>query len=331
MDTPTLTARLRQEYGWTDAVPRRIPTGVGGDTYIIETAQGHFILKQMEDNGMNHPEAEPALCGFLLSRGIPVSEFVPTLDGRLVWWDGERFCHLQRLIDGSAVELHSASEPLLAESARMLGRIHTVLAEYPPLPPGLGEGFFRNRTPERTVPSYRRSLAIALERGDSDIADDLGYRIRRMERIPAATFDLGRLSCRNSHGDYGVNQLICRDGSIRAVIDWTAACVMPVVWEILRSFLYASPACREGTVDEEGLLRYVRAYREEAPLSRVDLETMPHLFHYQIAVCDYYGQYYGSDAANRAIFLHQARFSTRLMRWFEENADRLSERLGALA
>ena len=41
----------------------------------------------------------------------------------------------------------------------------------------------------------------------------------------------------------------------------------------------------------------------------------------RIAVCDYFGRYYGSGAANRELFLWQARLSTRLMRWFEQHGD----------
>lgn len=35
---------------------------------------------------------------------------------------------------------------------------------------------------------------------------------------------------------------------------------------------------------------------------------------YQIAVCDYYGQYFASPAANRHIYLRQAQHATRLLR-----------------
>jgi hypothetical protein len=54
---------------------------------------------------------------------------------------------------------------------------------------------------------------------------------------------------------------------------------------------------------------------------------MPKLFYYQLAVCDYYNQYYQSAAENRNIYLHQARFSTKLMKWFEGNIEHLTEML----
>lgn len=101
----------------------------------------------------------------------------------------------------------------------------------------------------------------------------------------------------------------------------------PVIWEIIRSYVYASPKCRDGTIDTSEFLDYVAAYLLYAHLNHDDLATMARLFYYQIAVYDYYRQYYESKADNRDIYLHQAVFSTKLMAWFEKNVDSLSNAL----
>ncbi len=49
-------------------------------------------------------------------------------------------------------------------------------------------------------------------------------------------------------------------------------------------------------------------------LNDADLKNLERLYFYQIAVCDYYGQYYDSQAANRGIYLQQARFATRMLK-----------------
>jgi len=38
----------------------------------------------------------------------------------------------------------------------------------------------------------------------------------------------------------------------------------------------------------------------------------------QLLACDYYGQYYASKSPNRADYLAQARFATKVLRWMEE-------------
>lgn len=89
---------------------------------------------------------------------------------------------------------------------------------------------------------------------------ELAWRIGLMERFPAWRFDLNRLTCRNTHGDYFISQLLCADGSI----------------------------------DRSLLARCVHAYCRYGTLNDYDLKNLERLYLYQIAVCDYYGQYYAS-------------------------------------
>ena len=109
---------------------------------------------------------------------------------------------------------------------------------------------------------------------------ELAWRIGLMERFPAWHFNLNRLTCRNTHGDYFISQLLCADGSI----------------------------------DRSLLARCVHAYCRYGTLNDYDLENLERLYLYQIAVCDYYGQYYASAAANRHIYLQPAQHATHLLR-----------------
>lgn len=110
--------------------------------------------------------------------------------------------------------------------------------------------------------SYDKSLKIALEKGkDEIIVEGLQYRIGLLERLPKYQFDLERLTCQAAHGDYFISQWICGEGKIEAaVIDWTTACVHPVIWEILHSYVYAAPECKEGQIDMTNLVGYVKEY-----------------------------------------------------------------------
>lgn len=96
-------------------------------------------------------------------------------------------------------------------------------------------------TPRRALDSYRRSPAAAIQLGEKENAAELEWRIDFAERIPAWQFDLNRLTLRNTHGDYCINQFLCENGHLTAIIDWTTACVHPVIWEIMRSFVYSAP------------------------------------------------------------------------------------------
>ena len=325
-----LASLMRRLYGLTVTNIEKSTVGAGSDTYFISCKEGRYVVKFPSVSEINNPGAEAAICEFLLGKGIRVSEFLKIKNGQYVSTDdsGRNF-HVQKLIDGTVYELNTAPRWLLQESAALLGKIHTALAGYPPLPEGIGGNFFRFMTPSAALQSYESTLRIAQENKQAAVGQDLAYRIGLMKRFPDYRFDMERLTRRNTHGDYFISQLICGSETINAVIDWTTACVHPVVWEIIRSYVYASPKCKEGEIDIPEFMDYLSSYLEYAPLNAYDIQMMPKLFYYQISVCDYYNQYYQSTAANRAIYLHQAVFSTKLMKWFEKNMQAFTAQLAA--
>ena len=273
------------------------------------------MLKFPAGSAINHPEAEPALCAFLRSHGIPACDFVKSRTGKCIAQDSSgRLFTVQRRFPGTTPEWNSAQETLLLETAELLGKIHHVLQKYPELPEGIGAGFFAHMTPQHAVASYRRSLETAIRLGDAAVAADLEWRIDFVAQFPVWQFDLGKLTLCNTHGDYFISQFLCENGHLTAVIDWTSACVHPVIWEIMRSFVYGAPCCADGHINAALLERYVDAYCRYGKLNAYDWENLYRLYFYQIAVCDYYGQYYASAASNRHIYLRQAQHATRLLK-----------------
>lgn len=322
---------LESFYGLEVLDIQKSAVGAGSDTYFVTCTGGKYVVKYPAPSEINHPESEPELCEYLLQKGIPVCQFLQSKDGHFLTSDktGRQF-HVQRFIEGKVYDLNTSPGWLLTESAQMLGKIHGALKDYTGLPTGIGANFFRYMTPENALKSYHRSREIAERLNDTEIITDLDYRIGLMQRFPAYTFDLNKLTCRATHGDFFLSQIICGNGNINAVIDWTTACVHPVVWEIVRSYVYAAQSCKKGQIDMDEFLCYVAEYCKFASLNEYDLQHMVQLFYYQIAVCDYYGQYYASAADNRHIYLHQAVFSTKLLRWFESNEEALTAKLCTL-
>lgn len=313
--------RLNNLYGLEPTLIEKSSVGAGSDTYFVTCADGKYVVKFPALSEINHPEAEPELCEYLNCQGVPCCHFLRNNIGNFLSTDANgRLFHVQKFIEGRLYGLNEAPDWLLIQSAQMLGKIHTILRNYPGLPVGIGADFFQYMTPERALKSYENSLSVAESRRDTDIAVDLRYRMELMKRFPDYVFDLNKLTCHATHGDYFISQILCGDGKINAVIDWTTACVHPVVWEIVRSYVYAAPSCKNGEISMDEFASYVSEYQRFAALNEYDLQCMIPLFYYQIAVCDYYGQYYASTAANRHIYLHQAIFSTKLLRWLEKDS-----------
>ena len=322
---------VKEHYDFDVSKYTKLSVGAGSNTYHLQAADGNqFILKNANVNEVNNPKNEPQLCEHLLGKGIPVSEFVPDIQGDYLWYVGEDIYHMQKFISGINYDVHCAPDWLMLKMPQMLGKIHTALSDYEDLPIGIGENFFKYMTPQAAIASYRKSLEYIIANGYKDLVDDLEYRINLMSHFEVPEIDLSKLTKKPTHGDFFISQLICKDEKIAGVIDWTTACIHPIVWEIIRSFVYGSPASKDGIIEISHLVEYTKNYLKYAPLNEYDLKMMPYVFYYQISVCDYYNQYFQSGAANRYIYLDQAVLSTKMMKWFEKNAAELSEELNKI-
>lgn len=316
---------FQEQYGLEIETIERTKMGAGAVVYIATCKDGRYIIKYASENSMNHPELEAPICTYLQKYGIPTCPFIRNRQGEYLSADENgRLYSVQLFHNGKTYGYHEAPEWLMVQSAQMLGRIHKALKSYEQVPIGIGEDYFTYMTPENARKSYEKSIIIAKTNGDTAIVEDLEYRIGLMKRFEKREIDFARLTCQASHGDYIINQLICGEEHIHAVIDWSTCCIQPVAWEIFRSFAYASPNCKDGEIDVEQLLSYVSYYLQYATLNKYDLEMMPYLFYYQSAVCDYYGQYYASIMDSRKVYLEQAVFSTKLLSWLEKNLEQLS-------
>jgi len=314
-------------YGMEVLKISKLTIGAGSNTYFIITTSGKYILKNANINEANNPQNEPPLCEYLLTKGLPVSEFIRNTDNEYIFLHEKDKYHMQKFVDGINYEWNEAPNWLLCESAQMLGKIHTALSDYSPLPIGIGESFFKYMTPEAALQSYEKSYKYAKQINDDNSIEDIAFRIELIKRFSVPAIKIDMLTCKNTHGDYFISQLICGDSKINAVIDWTTACVHPTIWEIMRSYIYAAPECRKGEINTETFIDYVDEYLKFASLTEYDIKMLPYVFYYQISVCDYYNQYYQSTADNRNIYLQQAALSTKLMKWLDKNADDFSKLL----
>lgn len=317
------------QYGFNNVSLSKILTGVGGFTYLVEANCGRYVLKGIPCND-DYVKNEPYLAEFLKSKGIPVADYIKNNDGQYLWLYDKNLYHMQRFVEGLVFPFNRAPNWFMRESAEILGKIHVALSEFETLPIGMGEGFIKFIQSDHPRISYTNTLKKALELNDVEIIADIEYRLSLIRRLQEMAFDITRFTCCNTHGDYKISQVICKDNHIAAVIDWTTACVHPVCWEIIRSFAYADPICMNGEIDSDGLIEYTKTYLRYHPLNEYDLRMMPYFFYHQLLACDYYGQYYGAYDLNRDDFLFQAKFATGLIKWFDQHVDELSKNLCAL-
>ena len=327
-----LKNRIYKLYGFEIASMEMSDYGAGSLTYFVTANNQKYVVKYPSDNEMNHPELEPRLCDYLCKHGIPASRFIENLQGKVLSIDenGRRF-HVQKFIDGVTYPYNNAPDFLLEKAPELLAEIHETLKDFEKLPEGICTDFFQYRKPEKTIKSFQRSLQITIKNGDDENAEDIRDIIKILNHFPKYEFDVSKFTYGNTHGDYMISQLICTDNDIKGIIDWTTACRYPLVWEVVRSYIFMAPECKEAMLHIEKFERYLKAYLKKGRLNRYDIENAGRLFFYFLAVCDFYGQYYQSLAKNRVIYLEQAKLSKNMLKWFDGHIDELNVQLKKIA
>lgn len=332
LELEQLKLRVYKMYGIEIDEMERSDCGAGSLVYLVTSGADKYVVKYPSENDMNHPELEPKICEHLLACKIPVCEFIKNQQGLVISVDenGRRF-HVQKYIEGTRYEYNAAPVSLQKISAQILAKIHVSMKNMPLLPEGIGQAFFQYRTPETTRKSYENTVKIAIEKGDTEIANRIRSNLNIVSKFPNYTFDISKFSTGNTHGDYMISQLLWSDNTIVGVIDWTTACCHPYVWEIVRSYVFMAPECNYGEINMDALLDYIKEYMTIGQLNSYDIENAGKLFYYFLAVCDFYGQYYQSLTKNREIYLKQANLASGLLVWFKNNSNQLTEKLVKLA
>ena len=305
--------------------------------YRIQTAEGDFILKEFQSEySVNDVKMEPIVTEFVRERGIPATRSLPTMTGEYVWEFRGRAFHLQEFVQGIIFANNKAPYWLLQDSARILGRLHQILSDFPLLKEGMGPEWFGKWNVDRSRQQYVALIEVAErlpQNGKKErILTDLYYKIEQISKMAHIHVKPDKLTCRNSHGDYNILQFICGPSSVKALIDFSAACVLPVVWEIIRSYTYADPECINSQINISNLKNYVLFYLESGgELTRYDLEMMPHLKHFQLLRSRYgYKEYLVLNTENREQLIDFGFWRTNMCRWLEKHRAVLSRELSKL-
>jgi aminoglycoside phosphotransferase (APT) family kinase protein len=171
-------------------------------------------------------------------------------------------------------------------SARILGRVHTVLQDYDELRTNFGGDFFRKENALERKQYFIHQLNKVINTESASLNIALRERIKHLERVSAFDIEPEKLTYANSHGDFHIGQIIVKDRKT-TVIDWTLACKMPVSLEVMMSYVFADPECKRGRISGDGLKKYIEHYSQHFHLNDYDIMIMPRLFYFQQIMCHY--------------------------------------------
>ena len=122
-----------------------------------------------------------------------------------------------------------------------------------------------------------------------------------------------------THGDFYCGQLLVFEDEVTAIVDFSAACVLPAVWEIIRSYTIGDPECKDGSISMRNLVEYLQLYIEKSPLQQSDIGNMLQLYHWKLLRSKYGYREYLNGTEDPEGMLDFALWRTKICRWLEKN------------
>ncbi len=257
----------------------------GTEIYALTADTGKYLVKALP-LAFDDVYREGPITEFLAARGLRVARLLKNKNGDFVTAANTYRFTVQEFIEGNTLPVNGAPDWFLEASAEFLGRTVQVLWEYEPLPLRFGEAFFAPENARRRLREYERELAEAREAGCTAEIPLWEEQIRHLGRISEFRIQTDRLTYANSHGDYHIGQAIVQDRSL-TVVDWSSACRLPLCFEVVTSYVFASPSCADGAIDAAGLRRYIRTFAKHVPLTTYDVQAMPYVLYFWHTMCNY--------------------------------------------
>lgn len=326
---------LEQEYNINAKEIVELDRG-SANLFEIEAQEGKFILKEFDKKRTEDTiQKETNIINFLRERNIKVPKYIKTKNNNFHTKNEGRIIIVQEFIEGYTVKSNSVDDhDRIIESATILGKIVKALKDYKGLS---DEGFIDKKFSKEALQEgiiKMQKLKASLNNDNiykEKFEEDLSYKIKIAKEIEEK-FDfsiIGKLTIENTHGDYGVLQLIYNDEQETTVIDFERAKKLPIVWELMRSYSYIDKEAKDGQLNIKTLVEYFKEFSKFVKLNEYDLKYAAHVYLVQLITSTYGYKEYNNDYSQSQL-LNFGYFRTNLCKYLYENLDKISFELEKL-
>jgi len=328
-----ITELVHKYYGIKLQAIQRMKLG-SANCYDVSDGKNRYFLKEFQSKfSFDDLIREASAVNFLAAHDFPTYRIYLTYDNAVgLMHEGHLIC-LESFIDGISFDYNNFPEQMLPELAATLGRLHTVLAKSSvSLPVDMDRKWIDSFSAVGASAKCDKLLEELHRRPNdphySRIAEDLIYKKELFTRIATLQRHFETVTYAPTHGDYQGCQCISDGTKITAVIDFSSVRILPIVWEIMRSFVQTSYCRKNAKIDIEGLCAYVQEYLRFSSLRKSDLAAMPYVYLYQLARSLFgYPQYLTSESEDRLELLDFAFWRTAMCRELENNMEKISDAL----
>lgn len=298
-----------------------------GSANIYSLNENKYMLKEFQTKYTKEEiDKEINIINHLKKDNIPVPEYIKTITGEYSFIYENRVIIMQKFIDGYTIESNTGNYEQILESAEYLGKIIKSLATLKVLlPSNDASSWYSKETINEGIDKQEKLLLKISKENYPQIYKDLTDKISMLKyvRDNLDFSDMDKLTIMNTHGDYSLLQFIYKDGKINAIIDFVSACKMPITWEVIRSYSYIDPKAKEGKIDIDNLVEYLRTFTNYVKLNKYDFKFMSYLYLIQLLTSTFGYKQYILDNSKTSL-LDFAYFRTRLCKFLFENAEKIA-------
>lgn len=200
-----------------------LEAGSVNSSFFFDTDRGPYFLRIYEEQRQDGVAYEWALLDHLAEHGIPVARRVAGPPPGALGVQGKPVAVFERAT-GRALCSKLLTVENVAEVGRALGQVHRAV-----------QSFGWRRDGRFGADGLAERLARARAAGRAELDDDLTRlqgALRDVRFVEEA--DLPRGTC---HGDLFKDNILFRDGSVEAILDWESAADGPFLWDWAVTFL----------------------------------------------------------------------------------------------
>ena len=312
-----IKALINKNYGIEIMKIEKINRGTA-NIFKIKSNDKVYILKEFSEGRTEESVIkETNIINFLKEKGIDVPVYIKSKQNSFYIKFENRIIILQECIDGYTMENNTGDYQKTIESAKILGKMTQALKDYE----GLEEdGIIKM---EDLINKLNLDNPYR-EKFEKDLQDKIN-----MSKDLLNNFDfemIRKMTIMNSHGDYSVQQLIYNDNGKTTVIDFETAKKLPIIWEVMRSYSYVDEEAKNGELNIDTLVEYVKKFAKYVQLNKYDLKYAAQLYLIQIVSSPFGYKQYNDDYEKKGL-LEFALFRTNLCRYLYNNSKEISTRL----